>query len=415
MKIRVLIGLFVLALAYQTAAQRSCSTFEYQQRQLHSNPTLLQKIESIEIFTKQIEEKDITYYRSQGDIIVIPVVVHILYHYPYENISDARVQEQIAILNRDFRRMNADTVNTPSGFKNLAADCEIEFKLATVDPKKRATTGIVRKYTPIKLWSDDDKMKFSNEMGDDAWDADSYLNIWVCELDRVAGYASFPGGPIEKDGVVLDFGAFGVTNNGPYSFGRTAVHEIGHWLNLKHTWGDSYCGDDLVHDTPKQSTYTVGCPSSIRITCGNGPNGDMYMNYMDFTNDECMNLFTEGQKMRMKSLFEPGGARHSILSSNGLGVPLIQEIPLPEVPPRWLHVKIYPVPAKDELTIDIAYDERWIGKIITIYNQQGQPIMRTMITSKIQKINTGNLKPGIYFLSAKKEDGEMIREKFIKL
>ena len=265
------------------------------------------------------------------------------------------------------------------------------------------------------VWESNDKMKFSKEMGDDAWDAKSYLNIWVCHLDRLAGYASFPGGPAEKDGVVLDFGAFGITGSGAYGLGRTAVHEIGHWLNLKHTWGDANCGDDHVDDTPKQSNYTVGCPSSVRITCGNAPNGDMYMNYMDFTNDACLNLFTMGQKARMRALFAPGGARSSILSSNGLGTPQSSEIPVPDEPPRWLHSKIYPVPAKDELTLDIAYDERWVGKVVTILNLQGQVVMQVLINSKTQKININNLQPGMYFLTAKKKDGESIREKFIKL
>ncbi len=138
------------------------------------------------------------------------------------------------------------------------------------------------------------------------------------------------------------------------------------------------------------------------------------MNYMDFTNDECMNLFTEGQKTRMRTLFEAGGPRHSILSSNGLGVPMIFESPLTNEP-RWLRPKIYPVPVQNELTIDIAYDERWIGKIFTIYNLNGQAIMKTTITSAIQKINISKLQSGVYFLSAKREDGEMIKEKFIKL
>jgi hypothetical protein len=196
--------------------------------------------------------------------------------------------------------------------------------------------------------------------------------------------------------------------------GKTAVHEAGHWLGLKHLWGDEFCGDDEVADTPKQSGNNVECPSGILLSCENGPNGDMYMNYMDFTNDECMNLFTEGQKTRMRAIFADGGLRHSILSSNGLGTPMIFEAPLSNEP-RWLQPKIYPVPANNELTIDIAYDERWIGKTITIYNLQGQVVMKTLVTSTIQKINTSKLHSGAYFLSAKREDGELIREKFIKL
>jgi hypothetical protein len=134
-------------------------------------------------------------------------------------------------------------------------------------------------------------------------------------MNRVAGYSSVMGGPVKKDGIVIDRAAFGSGGNGGgYNMGRTAVHEAGHWLGLKHIWGDTDCGDDLVDDTPKQSFYDVGCPTGIRVTCNNGPNGNMYMNYMDFTDDACLNLFTLGQKERMRALFEAGGPRHALLN-----------------------------------------------------------------------------------------------------
>ena len=417
MKMKLLSVVFLLASWSQAKAQRQCQAFNYQQAELRQDSSLLLRLESIENFTKQQSNagQNLALRPGQTAIITIPVVVHIIYHYPSERISEAQVLSQMEILNRDFRRMNADSVKTPSVFKRIAADAEIEFKLATVDPKGRATNGIIYKYSPIMMWESNDKMKFSRETGSDAWDSKSYLNIWVCYLGGLAGYSSFPGGPAEKDGVVLDYGAFGPTGNSAYGLGRTAVHEVGHWLNLKHTWGDANCGDDKVDDTPRQSNYTVGCPSTVRISCGNAPNGDMYMNFMDFTNDACINLFTLGQKARMRALFAPGGARASILSSNGLGIPQNHEIPLPDASPRWLFTKIYPVPARDELTFDISSDERWIGKMISIVNLQGQVIKQTLITSRIQKINISNLQPGVYFLTAKKEDWGSIKEKFIKL
>ncbi|HVT87101.1 MAG TPA: M43 family zinc metalloprotease [Chitinophagaceae bacterium] len=417
MKIRLGLLLVIIILANQLAAQQRCSTFEYQQAQLLKDPSLQYKQNAVEAFTTNaIKNSQNTLARLDGNYVIrIPVVVHILYHDPTEDVSDSRVMEQINALNRDYRRLNADTVNTPSYFKSVAADCDIEFQLATSDPFQRSTTGIIRKYTPISLWEEDDKMKSSSTLGDDGWDPNSYLNIWVCNIDGVLGYSSIVGGPANIDGIVVNTGAFGQTNTiAAYDKGRTTVHEVGHWLNLRHTWGDADCGDDFVDDTPKQSTYTTGCPSGIRISCNNGPNGNMYMNYMDFTYDDCMNMFTQGQKDRMRAMFEPGGPRYSILFSKGLNDPLVYQAPVPDNPPEWLHPQIYPNPANNELNLDLSYDVRWIGKTVSLINLQGQTVMQISITSKVQKIDISRLASGMYFLSAKKEDGESIRDKFIK-
>ncbi|MBK8951796.1 MAG: hypothetical protein IPM85_05195 [Chitinophagaceae bacterium] len=107
-------------------------------------------------------------------------------------------------------------------------------------------------------------------------------------------------GDIQKDGIVISYNSFGVNAAGVYGMGKTAVHEVGHWLGLRHIWGDAYCGDDGVDDTPRQASYTIGCPTDIRVTCGNAPYGDMYMNFMDVTNDGCLKMFTHGQKERMR-------------------------------------------------------------------------------------------------------------------
>jgi hypothetical protein len=193
------------------------------------------------------------------------------------------------------------------------------------------------------------------------------------------------------------------------------VHETGHWLGLRHIWGDDYCGDDWVDDTPKQANFTSGCPSGIRLSCGNGVNGDMYMNYMDITLDACTNLFTEGQKERMRGYFLPGAPRNKLLSSSGFQPPLISEIPLPEEPPKWMYPQMYPNPATTELTLDLAYDIRWIGTTIQITNANGQHMIQQVISSKVVKLNIENLKPGLYILVAKRKDGSAIKQKFIKM
>lgn len=419
MRTYFLLALLLVISIGHLAAQRACFTAEYQQNELSLNPSIALQANKIEQFIQQEIVKrqtgGVSAARLQQMVIKIPVVVHILYHLPGENITDQRAYSEIDMLNKCFRRTGADTSNTPAIFKSIAADCEIEFQLAISDPRRRSTSGIIHKYTPVTEWISDDKMKFSDEMGDDAWDPGSYLNIWVCNVRRLAGYSSVMGGPAAKDGIVIDYSVFGTNTSAGYEMGKTAVHETAHWLGLKHIWGDALCGDDLVDDTPKQGNFTTGCPSGIRISCNNAPAGDMYMNYMDYTNDQCINLFTEGQKARMRTAFVPGGPRSSLLSSLGLSAPLIIESPLPEDGPRWLHYQVYPNPVNSELTLDVAYDTRWIGKTITILNVNGQAVMQVVIASKIQKINTSKLSTGIYFLSAKKEDGSFIKQKFIKI
>ncbi len=408
----------VFLLASPLFAQQACYTEEYRRASISRDPGLAYRLQSIE----DLVQRQLTHQQSnlaaRGEespaIIKIPVVVHILYNQSSQNIPDERVYSQIAALNENFRRLNADTVNTPAAFKSVAADCQIEFQLAISDPMRRNTTGIIRKYTPVTVWTADDNMKFTAQAGDDAWDADQYLNIWVCNLRLLSGYSSSPGEAKQKDGIVLSFGVFGKNAGTGHEQGKTTVHEVGHWLGLKHIWGDSYCGDDGIDDTPQQGNFTSGCPTGFRSSCSNGPSGDMYMNYMDLTSDNCTNLFTLGQKQRMLSLFNNGLPRHGLLSSTGLFPPLINEIPLPEEPPKWLHPQLYPNPATSQLTLDLSYDIRWMGKVITISNAQGQLMMQVQINSKQPQIDISRLSPGLYLLTAKKDDGASIKEKFIK-
>ncbi len=410
----LLISALILIINASTSAQKICHSQQYQTLRYQEQPSLSFLSAKLDNFIRE-HAHDLLMGRGQEAVITIPVVVHVLYHSASQKISDEQVQSQIGALNTCFRRRNTDSVNTPEYFRGVAADCNIEFRLAVSDPRRRATTGIIRKYTPVKEWEADDKMKFTDQMGDDAWDPDSYFNIWVCNLNRVAGYASVPGDAAAKDGIVIGFPAFGTINTiSGYEMGKTAVHETGHWLGLKHIWGDDYCGDDGVADTPNQAGFNIGCPGVINITCGNGPYGDMYMNYMDLTSDDCMNLFTKGQKARMRALFEAGGPRHNILVSKGLNPPLIAEMPLPEDDPRWLQPKIYPNPAVSHLILDLSYDSRWIGEKIFVTNLQGQSIMNEIIVSKIQQVDISRLPSGLYFIAAKKDDGESMKLKFVK-
>lgn len=404
---RILIIFIGLLFFTRAAAQMNCVTADYTRTSINNDPQLASAIKQAEAYIRlQISTPSMS--RVENGIYKIPVVVHNLYHTTGQKITDEQVAAQLETLNKAFRRQNADTVKTPAAFKGLAADCEIEFHLASADPMSRSTTGIIRKYTPVTTWIMDDKMKSSAQMGDDPWDSRKYLNIWVCQMDKFAGYSTVPGSDAKLDGIVIGLAAFGAGQ-------KTIIHEMGHWMGLKHIWGDEYCGDDGVDDTPKQASYTVGCPNTVRVTCGNSPTGDMYNNYMDFTNDGCMNLFTKGQKARMQAVFASGSARNSLLYSAGLDKPLIYESPLPEEDPRWLQVKVYPNPVNTVLTLDFSYDVRWVGKTIFVTNLVGQSLKNVTISSKIQTIDVTNFKPGIYFLAAKNDQGVSMKVKFIKL
>jgi hypothetical protein len=287
---------------------RNCGTMTYLELQKLQDPKQESRMERIEHFTQNMLRQNKG--RAVTGVITIPVVVHVVYNTAAENISDAQILSQIAILNEDFRRTNSDADNVWS----QAADSEFEFCLATRDPNGNATTGITRTSTSRTSFSSNNAVKFNSNGGKDAWPAADYLNIWVCDLNGLLGYAQFPGGSASTDGIVCDYAAFGNVGAAasPFDLGRTATHEIGHWLNLRHIWGDGGCSvDDFVSDTPVSDAANTGCATG-HVSCSTV---DMVQNYMDYSDDACMNLFTQGQKDRMRVLFEPGGARAGLLNS----------------------------------------------------------------------------------------------------
>lgn len=247
----------------------------------------------------------------------IKVVVHVVYKVEQDNISDAQIKSQIDILNKDFRATNPDRSKTPDVWKGLVTDAMITFELATKDPSGTATTGITRTQTTVASFSGDDSVKKTTTGGVKAWDTSRYLNIWVARLrGGLLGYAQFPGGPSATDGVVIlntAFGSKGIAQ-APFNLGRTATHEIGHFLNLRHIWGDTEdcSGGDFVDDTPNAETPNANKPTFPSISCSNGPHGDMFMNYMDYVDDDTMYMFTRGQVERMHACLE--GPRSSLVS-----------------------------------------------------------------------------------------------------
>ena len=288
-------------------AQRNCGTMDLLEQQLQEAPERKAQMEAMEEFIQNYTPSS----ARNADLYTIPVVVHVVYRNGVQNISDDQILSQIDILNEDFRRLNADA----DDIWPQAADSEIEFCLASIDPEGNPTNGITRTSTTVNSFNLSDAVKFTSQGGRDAWPAGDYMNFWVCNLaGGLLGYAQFPGGNLATDGIVCDFNYVGNigTATMPYHLGRTATHEVGHWLGLRHIWGDGGCGvDDGVTDTPRSDASNGGCNIG-HVSCGTT---DMVQNYMDYTNDACMNLFTEGQKTRMRAFFAPGGFRESLLNS----------------------------------------------------------------------------------------------------
>ena len=323
MKKLSLVIVVLLNVFFANAQQRNCGTMQHLDEIRQRDPGVDNRIDVENLDIKHWISNNTSSSKSMPNLITIPVVVHVIYKNSSQNISDAQIFSQIDILNEDFRMNNSDASSVPSAFAGAAADCEIEFCLAVRDPNGNVTTGITRTYTTTSSFSGYTSMKYSSTGGQDAWNTSDYLNIWVCNLaSGLLGFATFPGGNSSTDGVVCDYAYFGNTGTAtsPYDLGRTATHEVGHWLNLYHIWGDSYCGNDYVSDTPKHEESNYGCPSYPHASScsGTGSSGEMFMNYMDYTNDACMFMFSTGQKNRMRATLN--GSRSSLLSSLGCQV-----------------------------------------------------------------------------------------------
>ena len=292
-----------------------CHSMKVLNRQLKENPKLYKKMYNIEYATRKLTagkgkpggntgggDVDVAPIADGLGVINIPVYVHVVYSNSNENISDAQIASQIRVLNNDFRGTNSD-LNLPSGttFENDVTDAGFSFTLANTFRHANSKTS----------WGTNDAVKSAYP----PITPETHLNIWVCNIGGgILGYAQFPGGNSSTDGVVCGTQYFGDTGyvSAPFNKGRTMTHEIGHYLNLRHIWGDGRCRqDDFVADTPSSDGPNYGCPSYPTTNC---QSPDMTMNYMDYTDDACMYMFTDGQRNRMRAIFQSGGARASMIN-----------------------------------------------------------------------------------------------------
>lgn len=417
--------LLVICLCFSgVSAQHRCVTHDVYLQNSLQYPTYGQAVQAM--YQSASDWASSNGWQKSGGVYQIPVVVHVVYLTPDQNLHDSIIYSQIAVLNEDYRRMNADTLQTRAAFLPVAADAEIEFFLATTDPDGNPTTGITRT-SGTPSWGTfspfDDNVKFDSLGGKNAWPTNRYLNIWVCDLVfgfGILGYAYPPIGTVpnwdpgvapadsRKQGVVIHYPVFGRNNplaTGPLASvnrGRTTTHEVGHSLGLRHIWGDGDCTmDDGIADTPPAASDAQQICDWLKNTCTetSGPElPDNIENYMDYASDSCMNMFTQGQVSIMRYVLENFRQElvglplsvHNQTTANGL-------------------VGLFPNPTSDQIQIYLLSADVIITDEIIIGDVHG----KICLTTPLSTIDVSNLPVGVYWVRITTNRGEII-QKFIK-
>ena len=411
-----LLGLATLFCLHTQAQSNKCATMQVLEQRMKKDHSIQLRMQQSEIKTQKWISANRNAKKAQK-LVSIPVVVHVIYNNATQNISTAQIQSQIDILNDDFGLLNSDSLDYSHPFWHYTADTEIEFCLATRDPNGKATSGITRTYTDSLSFAGDGYEKYTSTGGKDNWDPTKYLNLWVCDLSAsngTLGYASFPSdldSNPDEDGVVINYTAFGNigTATAPNDLGRTATHEVGHWLNLRHIWGDSTCGDDFVADTEPAEKDNYGCPifpHNANSNCGSGADGEMYMNYMDYVDDTCMVMFTTGQGMRMHAALNV--ERAGLLTSLGCSISsTINEVLLENT------FDIYPNPNNGNFIINAQLTKNEVVSI-TLYNLLGSKIQQyDNVSTYPFLMSLNDLPNGSYFIKFNNGNYTITKKVFI--
>lgn len=381
-----------------------CSANEHRHFLQQQDPTKIQQQENRKNFINNYLKNHVEIVQNRA-AITIPVVVHVVYKTDDENVSDAIIQSQIDAINEDFGMNNVEINNVPNEFQNSIANVDIEFCLAKVDPDGNTTTGIVRQETTLNQFNDQDgRIFYDNEGGSDSWPADDYMNIWVCNLGSfLAGFATFPNDADEgEDGVVVNYINFGrVGLDPPYHLGRTTTHEIGHFFGLDHLWGSGSAtcnNDDGIADTPNTNqTYLGECPTSTQNSCNSN---DMFMNFMYFTDDACMAMFSEGQKAVMLANLDNfrAGLKTSLACS-----------PLATINQELDNsLQIFPNPTTNLLYLQLDKPSSEILNV-AVFDNFGKTFYSDSFKNTI---NVSNFSKGIYFLKMTTKNG-IVTRKFV--
>ncbi|HXB10978.1 MAG TPA: M43 family zinc metalloprotease [Bacteroidia bacterium] len=437
MKVKVILTLFLLSECTFCIAQQNtntlspssshvvnkidhpfirCATMDYVKWVEQKDTGFKSKIAAAEQSMKNWEANAITSgYHAEQAAYTVPLVVHVLWDNASQQLSLQQVKTQIKVLNQDYNRLNADTIDTPPPFKAVAASMNITFCLAQVDPNGNPTNGVVYKQVPSNtFYLTDDAMKYPSKGGDTAWDVHKYFNIWVCNLaGGVLGYSVFPFLPLDgRFGSVILYSVFGDSNvMAPYNLGRTTTHEVGHLMDLHHPWGDDfgYCpgaggDDDSIADTPPEGNNladgygdgagpTFGCPPfPYTDNCSTIYPGIMFQNYMEYTDDACMNLFTHDQALRAFTALN--GPLASLLTSN-VCTPLgIDELGISR------EIDIFPNPSTGIINAELKFSKPSKVEMVatTVLGQTIYKWNADNITNETMKMDFSAQPGGIYFL-----------------
>jgi hypothetical protein len=423
----VIIFCFASAMAFAQQSEQ-CGQSAYVKYLESINPGITDNIN--ETFFDALKQSKLKTKRIQDTVYTIKVVFHIVYGSQAENLPDAYITSQMKVLNDAFRRTNADTINTRDIFKPVAGDAGINFELADEDPDGNPTNGIVRVKTnlisfgtfPTNL-GQADRVK-EVQSGSPSWDTDKYMNIWVCDLsangfDALLGYAYPPTGApnwngnsvttSDKQGVVVHYKVVGEENPNSLSTGaKTTVHEVGHYLGLRHIWGDGGCGvDDFMDDTPRARRASNGCNKGVN-TCAE-PFGeefpDMMENYMDYSTGECQNLFTNDQIAQMRS--------NLVTFREGIYSTFIPEPEFPELTSN--KTGVFPNPAVNEVLVQLTdVDVAVTDYSIEIINTLGQTVMvRDLLSQEKQFLGGLNGLSGTYIYRIRQGDAVLVTQKIL--
>ena len=419
MKKHLLTILGILSIVTYAQDFHRCYTQQAMEHVEESNPGYLDRVNEI------FERAKLVDGQNRDEVYTIPVVVHIVYDTDEKNLPDSVIYNQIETLNADFRRLNEDAENVRDTFNTIVGDTHIQFALASIDPDGNPTTGITRTETTVESFFDfetiAENVKATSEGGIDPWDQEHYLNIWVCDMSifgfvNILGYATPPDGlehwPADataglSDGVVVQYQVFGSNNPIPLDIGgtaydvrgRTLTHEVGHYLGLRHIWGDGDCAaEDGVDDTPNADAQSEQDCDDTKNTCVDdilelGDLPDMIENFMDYSAESCQNSFTLGQIEIMRGVLEierfelvNGGAEAGIFETSMSG---------PEF-------QLYPNPASGPTRLTFQKPGDYT---VNVFDETGKQIKTTHINDQTSEIIFNELSAGFYLIRVTSQEG----------